>query len=176
MANSGFRVNQRGIANITRAIEKEFAKNPARIPVQATFDGTVPAAANVTNNYGPVVTVNGDNARLAWENGSVNQGDTRTEQIAPGYERLAIVLTELLAGLPSLPMADDDAAEVRSSAEAVLAEVVSEEPDQGAIKRFLTMIKGLLAPIAAGIVDAATEESAALTRDTIQAIGAAVPF
>ncbi|NEW42537.1 hypothetical protein [Nocardia cyriacigeorgica] len=176
MGNSEFKINRRGIANISREIEKEFAKHPARIPIQATYDGAAPAAASVTNNYGPVVTVNGDNARLAWGSGSVSQGDTRTEQIAPGYERLAIVLAELLSDLPALPMDEDDAAEVRSNAEAVLAEVVSEEPNQGAIKRFLTMIKGLLSPIAAGVVDAATEESAELTRNAIQAIGAAVQF
>ncbi|MFI9537882.1 hypothetical protein ACIG56_32160 [Nocardia fusca] len=103
-------------------------------------------------------------------------GQNRSEQIAPGYEQLAATLAELLAGLPSLPLDGDDEAEVRTNVGTVLAEVVEEEPNQGRIKRGLTMIKGLLSPIATSAIEAASEESAELARTVIQDLGSSLPF
>ncbi|MGW4330007.1 hypothetical protein ACWEKR_29440 [Nocardia sp. NPDC004573] len=172
---SGFEINHEGIRRMAREIEKEFAKYPVRVPLQTTVDGIHPAVANVTNYNGPIVTVNGNHAQIAWNNSTVNQGQARNDQVAPGYEKLATTLAELLAGLPSFPLTDEDSAEVRANAETVLAEVVNEEPDKGIIKRGVTMIKGF-SPIAAGISDAATEEGAEVARDFIHALGEALPF
>ncbi|WP_327113996.1 hypothetical protein OHB12_33135 [Nocardia sp. NBC_01730] len=176
----GFKINREGIRRMTREIEKEFAKNPVRVPLEADPDGIYPPAATVTNYNGPVVTVTGDHAQLAWNNDTVNQGQARRDEIAPGYERLAATLANLLAELARLPLNAEDSAEVRGQAEAVLAEVVNEEPNPGIVKRGLTMIKGLLSPIAAGITQAATtaatEEGSELARDFIHSLGEAAPF
>ncbi len=109
----------------------------------------------------------GNPVRRNWNNDTVKQGQAHTDEIAPGYEQLATTLANLIADLPRIPLKDDDAAEVRSNAETVLAEVVNEEPDRGAIKRYLTMIKGFLSPAAAEISKAATAESAELARKFI---------
>lgn len=177
MGNSGFKINKQGIRQMTREIEREFARNPIRVPIETEFAGVYPTAGgSVTNYNGPVVTVNGDHAQIAWNNGTVNQGQNRSDQIAPGYEQLAAALAELLAGLPSLPLEQDDEAEVRANIETVLAEVVEEEPNQGIIKRGLTMIKGLLSPIATAAAEAVSEESAELARSAIQELGSSLPF
>lgn len=93
----GFKINKQAIRKMTREMEKEFAKNPVRVPIEA--DPSVsrfPPATTITNNYhGPVVTVHGDNAQLAWD----NQGVSQNRDIAPGFEELAKVLTGLLASL-----------------------------------------------------------------------------
>src|SRR5690348_1931974 len=44
-------------------------------------------------------------------------------------------------------------------------------PADGVIRRAATMIKGLLAPIGAGVAQAATQESAAAARHVIKALG-----
>ncbi|MGB3698593.1 MAG: hypothetical protein WBA05_14280 [Gordonia sp. (in: high G+C Gram-positive bacteria)] len=140
---SGFKINKQGIRQFTRELEREFAKNPVRIPVEADSSGLAATNALTVNNYhGPVVTVTGGNAQLAWNNGGdVTQSQDRVEQIAPGYEELARALTDLLAELATFGLGGDEP-EVRAQTETVLAEIVKDEPDQGVIKRGLTMIKG----------------------------------
>ncbi|AXK90084.1 MULTISPECIES: hypothetical protein [Actinomycetes] len=173
---SGFKINRRGIQQMSREIQREFAKNPVRVPIEMEAGGVYPPAANITNYNGPIVTVHGSHAQLAWNNGTVHQGQAHSDQIAPGYEELAATLAELLATLPRFPLADDETTEVREHTETILAEVVNEEPDPGIVKRGLTMIKGLLSPIAAGVTAAATDESAQAAREVIQRLGEAVPF
>lgn len=170
---SGFKINRQGIQQFTRELEREFAKNPVRMPVEADSRGFVPAQATTVNNYhGPVVTVDGDNAQLAWNNGGAV---SQSQQIASGYEDVARPLTELLANLAAFDLGDGEP-EARTHAETVLGEVVKENPDQGVIKRGLTMIKGLLAPIAAGIGAAVTAESTEAARHAIEALGSNLPF
>jgi hypothetical protein len=65
VGKSGFKINKQGIRNMAREIEREFAKNPIRVPVETEYDGVYPAVASVTNYHGPVVTVTGDNAKIA---------------------------------------------------------------------------------------------------------------
>jgi len=174
---SGFKINKRGIQQISREIEREFAKNPVRIPIEADPSGFALTPAVTVNNYhGPVVTVTGDHSQLAWNNGTVNQTQQRVEQIAPGYEDLARTLTDLLANLTVLKLGEDDDAGVRDNVETVLSEVVKGTPDQGVIKRGLTMIKGLLAPIAAGIGAAVTAESTEVARHLIETLGNNLPL
>ena len=45
MANSGFKINKAGIRQFTRELERELAKHPVRIPVEA--DPNLPWRANV---------------------------------------------------------------------------------------------------------------------------------
>lgn len=61
------------------------------------------------------------------------------------------MLTGVLASLPALSLSDNDSADAKSTAESVLGELVKEEPDESVIKRGVTMLKGLLAPVATGV-------------------------
>lgn len=174
---SGFKINKQAIRQMSREIEREFAKHPVRVPLEVDHRTvSLPPATTVNNYHGPVVTVNGDHAQIAWGSRDVQQTQSRVESIAPGYEQLAQLVTDLLANLPTFALDDSDEAELRSSADTVLSEVVKLEPDKKIIKRAVTMIKGLLAPLGAGVSQAATEESAEATRTIIDALGAALPF
>ena len=171
----GFEINKQAIRKMSREIEKEFAKNPVRVPLEADASGVTFPAGTITNNYhGPVVTVHGDNAQLAWDNQTVNQ--TQNQDIAPGYEELAKVVTGLLASLPALGLSGDDEQEAKATAESVLGEVVKDEPDQGRIKRGITMLRGLLAPIATGVGTAVSGEAAELSKTLIEGLGSTLPF
>lgn len=172
----GFKINKQAIRKMTREMEKEFAKNPVRVPVRAEPSQTrFPSATTVTNNYhGPVVTVHGDNAQLAWDTQTVNK--TQNRDIAAGFEDLAKVLTGLLASLSAFNLPDDEAEDVQSTAEMLLGEVVREEPDNGMIKRGVTMLKGLLAPVATGVGTAVSVESAELAKTVIEGLGRSLPF
>ncbi|WKG13601.1 DUF1508 domain-containing protein (plasmid) [Nocardia sp. PE-7] len=139
-----------------------------------------PSVVNVTHNYhGPVVqqTGDGNSAQLAWNNtGTVNQGQANTEQIAPGYEQLATVITDLLANLPVVGFDDPDEADVRETAETLLTEVTQSEPNQTLIRRGVAALKGYLAQIAHGAAEAVTEEASEVARSTIEGLSAALPF
>jgi len=172
----GFKINRQGIQQITRELEREFARHPVRVPIEADpSDVTWAPAVTVNNYHGPVVTVTGDHAQLAWNNDTVNQTQDRVEQIAPGYEDLARTLTDMLANLTVLGLGDDEA-DARDNAEDVLNEIVKETPDASVIKRGLTMVKGLLAPIATGVRLAVTAESTEAAQHVIQALGNNLPF
>ena len=173
----GFKINKQAIRKMSREIEREFAKHPVWVPLEVDPGRvSLPPATTVNNYHGPVVTVNGDHAQIAWANRDVQQAQNRVEQIAPGYERLAQLVTDLLANLPTFALDESDEVELRSSVDTVLSEVVKPEPDQKIIKRAVTMIKGLLAPIGAGVSQAATDETAEATRTVIDALGTVLPF
>ncbi|WP_243399269.1 hypothetical protein [Cryobacterium zongtaii] len=119
------------------------------------------------------MTVNGGHAQIAWGNDTADQTQRQVELVAPGYEELARVVTKLLADIGELKLAGDEAAEARSNAEAILNEVVKDEPNRSVIRRGLTMIKGLVAPLAAGVRGAVTAESSEAARNLIDALGEA---
>lgn len=172
----GFKINKQGIRKITGEIEREFAKNPVRVPLQADPSAPLLPPATTVNNYnGPVVTVTGDHTQLAWNNHDVTQSQESTEQIAPGYEELADHVTRLLASLHSLSLEPEDETEAHATSEAILHEVVKAEPDRGTIRRCVTMLKGLLASVAAGISKAVTQESAEVAQQMIESLGNALP-
>lgn len=175
MAN--IKINKQAIRKMSREMEREFAKNPVRVPLEAAPPaGAIPAATTVNNYNGPVVTVNGDHAQLAWDSQSVTQTQANSEQIAAGYERLAQVLADMLANLPSFQLNENDEAEIRENTNIVLQEVVKPEPDQSIVRRCVTLIKGLLAPISAGLEKAVTGEMAKAARDIIETLGTSLPF
>ena len=65
----GFKINKQGIRKMTRDIEREFAKNPVKVPLEADPGAvSLPAATTVHNYHGPVVTVSGYHAQIAWGN------------------------------------------------------------------------------------------------------------
>ena len=65
---SDFKINKQGIAKLQRELEREFARNPIRVPIVAEASIGGASGGMVVNYNGPVVTVNGDHAQLAWSN------------------------------------------------------------------------------------------------------------
>lgn len=173
----GFEINKQAIRKMTRDLQREFDKNPIRVPVETDTSsiGFQPAAA-VNNYHGPVVTLNGDNVQIAWDNDTVDQTQNRVEQLAPGYEQLAHLVTDLLANLSNFELSEGDAADAQESAETVLGEVVKEQPDQGVVQRGVNMLKGRFSPTATGAAAGVSVESAEAARTLIEAFGASLPF
>jgi hypothetical protein len=79
-----------------------------------------------------------------------------------------------MANFATLDLGDDET-EAKEQAETVLAEVIKPDPDKGVVKRGLTMIKGLLAPISAGVSAGVTAESSEAARHAIDALSSGLP-
>lgn len=172
---SGFKINKQAIRKMSKEIEREFAKNPVRVPIEVDHQASsLPAATTVNNYHGPVVTVNGDQAQIAWNSDSIDQSQQH-EQVAPGYEQLAKLLTDVLANLKTFPLEEAESVEVRTTANDILEELVKPVPEQSAVRRGVTIIKGLLAPIGVGLSKAATDATAESAREIIEALGVALP-
>ena len=174
----GFVINQRGIEEFTQALQREFDKRPIHVPVLgANFEAAqYPVEATINNYHGPVVTVHGDNAQLAWGNETVDQQHNHVDDIAPGFEELAAQVATILASLPSLGLAEEEQAEVKSQGEQLLKEVTKKTPDVGIIRRSIVMIKGLLAAVASGIREGISQESADAARSVIKGLGETLPL
>lgn len=174
---NGFRINKQGIRKMTKEIERELARNPVRVPLKVDRPGGAGSHSTTVNNYNaPIVTVNGDHAQLAWDAGHVTQTQERTEEVVQGYEQLAQTVSKLLNELPNLPLDEDDRADARDNADVILDEVVKPEPEKSVVKRAATFQKGLLAPIAAGVVTGTTAEMAEVTRQLIEGLSSALPL
>lgn len=175
MATSG--INKRAIAKYTRDIQREFEKNPIRVPIEGDTSGIgFQPAGTVTNYHGPVVTVTGDNAQIAWDSETVEQSQNNVSQIVPGYEQLAQLLTDMLANLSNFTLGEDDETDARENAQTVLREVVKEKPDQGIVRRSVNMLKGVFAPIASGAAAGVSAESTESARTLIEMLGTSLPF
>lgn len=172
----GVSINKQAIAKLNKELEREFAKTPVKVPVVAdpARGSIAPQSSTVNHYYGPTVTVNGNHSQIAWGDGGISQAQGNISQITEGYEDVADVVAGILSKLDSLPLNANENEDARSSAEELLAEVVKPEPDKGIIRRGATMLKGVLAPVAAGVNQAATSESADYARKAIEAIGAAI--
>lgn len=171
-----FKINKQGIRKMTRELEREFAKNPVRVPVEAARPQTSLPPAQTVNNYnGPVVNVAGDNAQIAWGNKNAHQSQEQVEQVAPGYEQVAQLVTDLLANLAAFPLDPEEQEEVRSNADLVLSEVTKPQPDRTAIQRSVTMLKGLFAPIASGVRNAVEGHTTQRATDLIDSLGSSLP-
>jgi hypothetical protein len=125
-----------------------------------------------TEYTGPVFVISGNGAQLAWNNNRVVQN--QTEQIAPGFEALAEAVAAILPQLHQLGLGPDDRADAEQTAEEILAETTKPEPDRSRIKRALTALKGIFAPVATGLVTGAGEGAEELAKNAIEALGA--PF
>ena len=165
-------INKRAIARFQKGIQREIDKRPIKVPISADAVTVSDAPQPLTVNlyHGPVVTVNGDQAQVAWGDGTITQGQGDVSQIAAGYEDIARIAVDILAKLDNLPLSEEDNHDARENAEALLAEVVKAKPDKGAIRRGATMLKGLLAPVTTGVNQAVTAESAEYARGAIEAL------
>ncbi|MEH0447567.1 hypothetical protein QA811_28765 [Streptomyces sp. B21-102] len=123
-------------------------------------DPNVPNVSNDANDpqqvnhyEGPVFNKGVSNAQLAWNNGTVTQNQQINDgSVAPGYEALAALVTDLLRQLPGSGLADRDRADAATAAEEVIAEITgSDSPEPGRVRRAVSMLKGALAPVATGL-------------------------
>lgn len=168
----GVSINKRAIAKFQNDIQREFDKKPIKVPINADPARTSGAAVN--HYHGPVVTVNGGQAQVAWGDGTITQGQDDISQVTVGYEDVAHIVSEILTNLDSLSLSKEDNQDARENAEAILAEVVKAEPDKGVVRRGATMLKGLMASAMTGVNQAVTAESAEYARDAIEALGMAI--
>lgn len=156
MAGSG--INKQGINKFMRDLQREFDKQgPIRVPVQADMPELPPVGSGATvNNYnGPVFNGDVSGAQIAWNNSTVTQNQQQNSTVAPGYEDLAKFVTELLKQLPQVGLESQDLEDAEAAANDVLAEVTQPEPEQGRLRRALTTLRGVLAPVATGVVTGA---------------------
>ncbi|MGR7028216.1 hypothetical protein [Geodermatophilus sp. URMC 62] len=159
---SGFKINQQGIAQMKREIEREFAKDGGvRIPLNADSSDVARAAATYNTYYGPVVHSNGHGVQIAFGNEHVTQNQVQTEQVTPGFEELARAVGLLTSQLAEAPLSDEERATAAEAGNDVLNEVVKPEPDRSSIRKGLAALKGVLAPIAAGMVTGASQAASA---------------
>lgn len=172
----GVSINKRAVSKFQKDIQREFDKRPIEVPINADTARLSGASqpSTVNHYHGPTVTVNGDQAQVAWGDGTISQERRDVSEVAEGYRDLARILADILAKLDNLPLTEEDNQYTRENAEALLTEVVKAEPDNGVVRRGVTLVKGLLASIATGVNQAVTAESADYARETIAALGNAV--
>lgn len=139
MARTRVTINKAAIAKMMREMQAEFDKHPIRVPVAA--DAKLPAP--VTNYNGPTVIVSGDGAQIE----RIEQNHQITQTVAPGFEQLAIVVTELLKRLDNLPLSQDDRDVAREAGDQIVSEVAKSEPNQGSLVRGKKLLIGVLAPL-----------------------------
>ncbi|MBV2353328.1 hypothetical protein KUM39_02950 [Streptomyces sp. J2-1] len=102
---------------------------------------------------GPVINGPVSHAQFAWGNQSVTQNQQNNTAAAPGYEALAALVADLLRQLPQAGLPDADRADAEAAARDVLDTVNgSGTPEPGRVRRALTMLRGVLAPVATGAV------------------------
>ncbi|WP_345033799.1 right-handed parallel beta-helix repeat-containing protein [Kutzneria kofuensis] len=142
---------------------------PERIPMA---DNNPSTAQSVTNNYhGPVVHGEVNNAQLAWNNAVVHQNLGHVEQVAPGFEEVARVVTAVLERLADLGLPAADVRDATQNANEVLAEVARPEPDRGVVRRAcLTALKGVLAQLAAGLLTGVNAGAVEVGKDLVRDI------
>lgn len=108
---------------------------------------------NVNNYDGPVFNAEVSGAQFAWNNDTVTQNQQNNSTVAPGFEALAKLVTDLLRQLPQAGLADQDREDAESAAREVLVAITQPDPpEEGRLRRALAMLKGALAPVATGVV------------------------
>lgn len=161
-------INKSAIAQMMRDIQREFDKHSITIPINADTP-EVPATTNVYN--GPVIHGSADGAQLAWNNQTVHQTQSKTEQIAPGFETLAQAVAKTLEGLAVLGLVDAERKEAEAAGREILEEVTRAQPDKTRIRRGLLALKGVLAPIATGLSAGVADEARKWARTAIEQLG-----
>ncbi|MEU0156203.1 hypothetical protein [Micromonospora fulviviridis] len=126
------------------------------------------------NNYGPVIQGNADGAQLAWGSGMVHQTQSRSDQVAPGFELIAQAVTRVMEHLAAVGLQDDALADAEAAACEVIDEVGQAKPDRTRVRRAVNALKGLLAPIATGAATGAAMGAQEWARAAIEQLG--VPF
>lgn len=110
--------------------------------IEVRYSSTAPERGATGSHGGTVINVHGS------QNVNIGLGgSTVTQQmsVAPGYEKLANAVSEALAVIERTGGVDpDEVDDARESATLVVQEVAKAAPDEKAIKRALTVVKGVL--------------------------------
>ena len=153
---AGFSINKRAIAAMTRELQREFDRNgPIRIPVN--ISGPAIPGSTVNNYHGPVITGGTVvNPQFAYNNNTANQAQ-QTADASPRYQELIELITAILREVRTVEISGDDRQDVESAADDLLSETSRPEPQWGKLRRALALLRGTLAPIAAGAVTGTAE-------------------
>lgn len=163
-------IDKAAIARMMRDIQREFDQHKIRIPVSAESAGILPGGT--TNVYnGPVIQGDANGAQLAWGNETVHQNQHNIEEIAPGYEALALAVTRTLEGLAAVDIPEEDRRDAETAATEILREVTRSRPDRGLIRRSVSALKGLLAPLALAAQAGVSDEVRDWARTAIEQLG-----
>lgn len=169
---AGYSIDRRTIARMAQEMQKEFDKHPIEVPVSA--DPSI-SSSGTNNYYGPVFHGDANGAQLAWGNESATQiQNVRTEQVAPGFEAVALAIAKTLEGLPALGLNDEDRRDAEVAANTALAEITQTEPDRGKIRAAVQALKGVLAPVMAGLVAGSADGAQEWARTAIEQLTGAV--
>ncbi|WP_328538232.1 hypothetical protein [Streptomyces sp. NBC_00344] len=108
---------------------------------------------HLNDNGGPVFNGGVSGAQFAWNNETVTQNQQNNSTVAPGFEELAALVTNLLRELPRAGLTDPDREDAESAAREVLATIARPGPSEGGrLRSALAMLRGALAPVATGAV------------------------
>ena len=150
-------INHQEIARMMRDIQASFDQHPIRVPIHTEGPVAAPGPTNVFN--APVIFGDANGAQLAWNNHTANQ--TRTgddaKQIAAGFEAITQTIVSIMKQLPAAGLEPADQQDADDAAGEVLEEVTAPEPNRGRIRRAVTVLKGVLAPLAIGATTGAGE-------------------
>ncbi|MGV9366956.1 hypothetical protein [Amycolatopsis sp. NPDC003731] len=110
--------------------------------------------AKVTNYHGPVFNGDMTGAQVAWGNEAVTQNQQNASRtVAPGYEALAKLVTDLLQQFPQVGLAEAELRDAEEAGNEVLVEITgTKAPEPGRLRRAVRGLRGILAPIATGVV------------------------
>ncbi|MFJ8359294.1 hypothetical protein [Streptomyces sp. NPDC093984] len=126
---------------------------------------------NVNNYDGPVFNAGVSGAQFAWSNNTVTQNQQNNSAVAPGFEALAMLVTDLLRELPQAGLADPDREDAESAAREVLATIARlDAPEDGRLRRALAMLRGALAPVATGVVAGTAAGAQEWARNAIEGL------
>lgn len=128
------------------------------------------------DHAGPVFNGAVSGAQFAWNNHHVTQNQQNNNStVAPGYEALATLVTDLLRQLPQAGLADRDREDAEIAAREVLAEVTRPDaPEESRLRRALAMLRGALAPVATGVVAGTAAGAQDWARTAIESLAGAV--
>jgi AbiTii len=168
-------INKREIARMARDMQKEFNKHPIRVPIEADPQLPPMAGTTITNNFGVIFHNTADGAQVALNTGGdVQQQQNQGDQVAPGYELIAQAVAHVMEGLARVELADDDRQDAEEAAAEIVTEVTTAQPNTGKVRRAVKVLKGALAPVAAGLTAATTTEVQEWARTAIDQLGAAL--
>jgi hypothetical protein len=165
-------IYRREIARMTREIQREFDRHPSRVPVRADGPEFPPGARRTTIYNGPVIYGNADGAPGATRRSA--RPATGVSRSRPDSKRLRRPVVSTLEQLPVAGLSIEDQRDADGAARQVLAEVVQPDPDRRKIRRALSAMKGLLAPLATGLVEGAGDGAHEWAKTAIERLGA--PF
>ncbi|UJW36899.1 hypothetical protein L3Q67_45355 (plasmid) [Saccharothrix sp. AJ9571] len=165
-------INRQGIQGLFAGIQAEFDKQgPIRVPVETGL----PTLGTTVNYNGPVLQGDMTHAQIAWNAQHITQNQQHnTSPVAPGYEELARLITDLLQSLPAVGLPDQDRADAEEAAQEALAEITQPEPEKSKLRKCLNVLKGVFAPLAAGYSAGATETATEWSKTALEALSGVV--